>query len=82
MHLGLFSPGHSMPACQGYSLASVCWPPTILEPDLFTTPQLHSAPGGGFMRLWDYAFIAEEFMFIIKLEWFVVSSASAQMYSV
>ena len=33
-----------MPACQGYSLASVCWPPTILEPDLFTTPQLHSAP--------------------------------------
>ena len=28
------------PTCQGYSLTSVSWPPTILVP-LFTWPQLH-----------------------------------------
>jgi len=37
---GLLPLEDTSPTCQGYSLTSVSWPPTILLP-LFTWPQLH-----------------------------------------
>ena len=37
---GTLLEGKTSPTCQGYSLTSVSWPPTILVP-LFTWPQLH-----------------------------------------